>query len=149
MTSLTVSRQVAVGFVVSLVATLLLVVVATVSLDQVSSAKDLVIERDLRLVVDAHRLEANLADGAMHVRGYLLTGASTEQAEVEASRGLFDLIVADLEDGVHSDLGRRLLDRIVAAGAVYRDASDEGMALRRTGAGSDAIETAAATRLFP
>lgn len=149
MRTMTIGRQILVGFAASLLATILLVVIATVAVQQVSAAMGQVIERDAQLVIDAHRLQTSVADRAARVRGFLLTGNDEELARVEDAAAAFERLHGQLEEKVHTDEGRRLLERIGAAEADYAATVDDVVSMRRGDATPEELDRAVNGRLFP
>ncbi|HUR18301.1 MAG TPA: methyl-accepting chemotaxis protein [Acidimicrobiales bacterium] len=122
---LTIGRQILAGYVITLVLTLVLVLVATNALNSVSEAKDVVIERDSTLVTGVYRLDGIISDWAAANRAFYLTrdeGDLTPAREFEqAYNEKFD----QLQAAVHTETGRRLLDQVAQAEVAWKAASEK------------------------
>ena len=108
----TIGRQVAAGYLASLVATFVLILVAVTALDDVARTKNRVIQRDSALVVDAHRLDAAVNEKSLDARTYLLTGGEDHRTRLPSDDARFDDVLAALEGRAHTATGRRLLATI-------------------------------------
>lgn len=148
MTKATIGRQLRAGFAASLVATLFLAAVAIIAIDRTSDAMDRLIGRDARLVIDAHVLEATLADRATYVRGYLLTGDAAQLERVEEAAGRFQDILATLRQEVHTRAGHELLQRIGSLEADYADVAEQ-LIVQRGDGDSPSLQRAIDAELFP
>ena len=122
---MTIGRQVLAGYLVTVALTIVLAVVATGALNRVSEAKDVVIERDSALVTGAHRLDGNVSDRAAVNRAYYLTRNERDRAVLPQLEEAYDKILTELQSGVHTDAGRRLLEQVGEAEAAWRLASTE------------------------
>lgn len=140
---MTIGRQVLVGYLGLLGLTLVLVVVANAALDNVSRAKNLVIDRDAVLVNRAHELDAVVARQAATVRAYYLIRDEGEIADLEELRAEYRRALADIVEKNHTEAGRRLVGRIETAKAGWDAATEEAVAAARGAASPEEI-----SRLF-
>lgn len=147
--SMTVGRQMSAGFAVLVAAMLILLVVSTIALGNVASAKDTVIERDSKLVADAHRLEAVISDRSAAIRAFMLTGDQRELSRVDDLQEEYGTVLAELEANVHSETGARMLDRIVTAEAAWAGQLDEVVATASRGASLEEVSQLAERQVFP
>lgn len=109
-TSMTVGRQVVTALVASLVVMLIIVVVAVVALGRVGEAKDRVIDRESRLVIDAYRLDAAVAERGVFVRNLLITGDRRLAGDMEVADAAYAAALDALERGIYQSEGRQLLE---------------------------------------
>lgn len=112
---MTIRRQVLAGYALPLLATLAMILVAVLALQSVVGAKNQVIEREARLVADAHRIDAAVHKRANASRGYLLTRDRdylTQLAEVDAQ---VESLLLDVERRAYTDEGRQLMAEVRAA----------------------------------
>lgn len=136
---MTIGRQVFVGYLATLVVTLVLVVVATAALNRVSDAKDTVIERDAALVTGAYRLDANVSERSAVSRGYFLTRNERELDSLRELEEAYDVLFAELLGAVHTEAGRGLLDQVGDAESTWRTAVNEVAGAARAGASADEV----------
>lgn len=106
----TIARQVLAGYAAALVATAVIVIVASLALRDAVDAKNSVIDRDLALVTDAYRLETALDQKSISFRTFLLTGDDQYLAAIPEIDDAFEAVFAEMEANVHTDTGRRLLN---------------------------------------
>lgn len=112
---MTVTRLVLTAVVTSLTIMAILVVIAVVALLSVTTAKDEVIEQDVRSVVDAYRLDYAVAERGVAVRNLLLTGDESHLARLIEVDGVYEEALASLSASVRSPEGQRLLEEITDA----------------------------------
>lgn len=111
---MTVGRKVLTALVISLLVTLIVVVVAVLALDRVGDAKDTVIDRESRLVIDAYRLDSAVAERGVAVRNVLITGDRQQVEGMEVASTAYQAALVELEGGIYQSEGRRLLDDVTA-----------------------------------
>ncbi len=138
-TRMTIGRLVLAGYIASLALTLVLVLVATLALNRVSDAKDLVIDRGIPLVTTAYRLDANVSDRATVNRGFYLTRNERNLASLPRLEEEYDVIFRRLQSGVHTDAGHRLLEEVAEAEASWRTANSEVAAATLSGVPSEEV----------
>ncbi|MEX2289598.1 MAG: methyl-accepting chemotaxis protein [Mycobacteriales bacterium] len=134
-TTMTIRKQVLAGYAVPLLATLAMILVAVLALQSVLTAKNQVIDRDARLVSDAHRTNAAVHERANASRGYLLTRDAGYLAQIQEAEGRTEEAVAALESRVYTEAGRQLVAQVRPArdrwleesAAVMRDAQRPGI----------------------
>lgn len=131
--SLTISRQVVIALTASLLVTLALAVVAALAVDRVGDAKQQVIDREARLVVDAYRLDLGVAERGVAVRNLLMTGDEAYLPQIQAADVLYADALAALQGNVHTDEGRRLLDEVVRRKGELDAATQEAVSQRLDG----------------
>ena len=148
-TGMTIGRQIILGYLTTVVLTLVVVIVATAALNRVSDAKDVVIERDTALVTLAHRLDSNVSDRAAVSRGFYLTRKPADLASLSQLEASYDAIYAELEAGVHTDTGQRLLRDVGAAETAWRGAGAEVIDAVEAGASADEVARLAERGPFP
>lgn len=120
---MTIRGQVLAGYGVPLAATLAMILVAVVALQSVVSAKNQVIDREARLVADAHRLRAAVHERASASRGYLLTRQGAFLTELQDADAKIDEALVDLETRVYTEDGRRLMTQVRTARDAWLEAS--------------------------
>lgn len=133
-TRMTIGRQVLGGYLALLVVILVLVLVATTAVGNVSDAKDVVIDRDSVLVSRAHELDAVLSEESSVYRGFFLSRDENDLArstELEASERA---VVADIAAKIHTDASRSLLQQIQSARDAWTAAVADVTAAARNGA---------------
>jgi methyl-accepting chemotaxis protein len=121
--SMTIRRQVLAGYAVPLLATLAMILVAVLALQNVVAAKNQVIEREAQLVADVHRLRAAVQERASASRGFLLTRDPAYLSEVQGADAEIEGVVVALEGRVYTDDGRRLVTQVRAARDTWLAAS--------------------------
>jgi methyl-accepting chemotaxis protein len=144
-----IARQVLLGYAAPLGAVLLLVLVATAELGAVAKSKDRVIERDARLVIDAHRLNAAVADVSSTNRAFFLTRSEADLDRWNERKANVDQVIVDLEAGVHTDSGRRLISKVQAERRAWEEGVQSVVDAARNGASSDRVASLAGERAFP
>ena len=112
---MTIRHQVLAGYAAPLLATLAVVLVGVLALQAVERAKNQVIDREVRLVVDSHRLTAAVHERASAARGYLLTRDPRYLDEVADVDARTETILATLEEGVYTPRGRELVAQVRVA----------------------------------
>lgn len=144
------SRQVAIALAVPVAMTVLLVAIAALALNRVIDVKDTVIERDARLVIDAHRLDLAVSDRSVAVRNFLLTGDQRYLQSIERANDDYGSATAALASNVHTNEGRRLLHDIDRANDQLLDVVADALEVRRAGAvGPDDLATIIEDQLGP
>lgn len=138
----TFGRRIAAGFGVMVALTLVVGVIAVISLRGVATGKDRVIEVDARLLIDARRTEAAANLIAASTRAYFMTGDQTyldqeRQAEEELSEAL-DAVAGN----VYTAEGARLVQTIREAESEHKQAIESVTALRRSGASFEEVAAA-------
>lgn len=127
-----VTRQMAATLLTSLAIMVVLVVIAVVALQRVADAKDQVIDRDVRLVIDAYRLDLAIEEKGVAVRNFFLTGDDSYLERVETAETSYRSAMADLRARVERDDVRTLLDDIEEAKGQLTSAQTELIDQRRT-----------------
>jgi hypothetical protein len=143
----TIAQQLARGYVVAVVATLLLAVVATAALVAATSAKDRVINRDAQLVIDSTALEREVLSYAGALNRYLLTSDDAFVPTAQQQSLIQDRL-ALLEGAVHTNGGRALLEQARTDTAAYLDAARQIVQLRAEATNAE-VEAAATQQLYP
>ena len=146
---MTIGRQIAAGYLAAVALTVVLVVVATGAVNRVSDAKDVVIERDVALVTGAYRLDANVSDRAAAFRAFYLTRNERDLAPVAVLEEEYDTLLARLHSGVHTGVGRDLLDRVDTAETAWRAAGAEVADAASAGAPAEEVTDLAEQGPFP
>ena len=146
---MTIGRQVLAGYLAPLVATLAVAAVATTALNSVASAKDLVIERDSRLVIDAYRLAANISEHSAQDRAFFLTRDEEDLRRVERHDEAFEEIFAELESRIHTGRGRQLLAQIRSQKDAWKRAAGEVVAAVRAGRSPEEVARLVQERAIP
>ena len=121
---MTIRKQILLGYAAPLIGTLAIIVVAIVALQTAVSAKNEVINREARLVMDAHRLEAAVNERAGHSRGYLLTQNQQYAADAAAADEKIEQILVAIENRVYTEEGRQLIREIRSARDNWLEESD-------------------------
>jgi methyl-accepting chemotaxis protein len=85
---------------------------AWIGLRAVAASKNRVIAVDLRLVVEAERIQAIRGERASTFRGYLLTGEPSFNDEMTAADADFTTLLEQIRARVHTAEGRRQVERI-------------------------------------
>lgn len=145
----TLGRQIFLGYLAPLVATLLIVIIATFALRSVSDRKDSVIDVDAQLVIDAHDLKAELLEESLEVRAFLLSGDESWLAAAEPHGAAFQGLLDDLERGVRSDEGRDAVERIRRLKSDYTEVTEEVVDARRGGVTGDELAELTNEQLAP
>jgi methyl-accepting chemotaxis protein len=121
--SMTVSRQIRLGFGVAVAATVVLATVAILALGQVAAAKNIVIRRDSPLVADAYQLLATVSDQAANDRAYELTNESRFLTLDAQDQRQAKSTIALMQATTDSAGTRRLLEAVITARATWQAAS--------------------------
>ena len=144
----TIGRQLSTGFAIAAIAIVATVIVATVALRSATQAKDLVIERDSKLVSDSAELEAAVLDVNVSINRFLFTG-DERWLPTATAEGRVEELLTDLEEGVHTATGTDLVQRVRLEFGQFQHAADEVVALRQGTDDVKAVAAAAAIELYP
>lgn len=146
----TIGRQVLSGYAAALLATAVIVVVASLALRDAVDAKNSVIERDLALVTDAYRLETALDQKSINFRTFLLTGNGEHLAAIPENDDAFAAVFSEMETNVHTDTGRRLLNDLRTGKAQWDEATTDLIdAVQEGSLGRDQVAAALEERVIP
>lgn len=129
----TLGRQVLLGYLASLVATVLIVLLATVALRDLSERKDSVIDVDAQLVMDAYRLKSEMLHESLEVRAYLLSGDEDLLAAAEPHAAEFARLLDELERHVRDEEGAAAIERLRRQRAEYAAVTEQVIEARRDG----------------
>jgi methyl-accepting chemotaxis protein len=140
-------RKLAAGFGIAVAFTALNGIISVRAMQDVVAAKDAVIDRDARALIEAAELETEFESQVSAVRGYLLTTESRYTDTIVQSK----LKVAELLRKLKARLPDQQadIDAIGTAHAEYDRVGQELIALRIAGATTEAVETAFIQRLRP
>ncbi len=148
-TKWTFSRSIAAGFAAVLALNLIGGAISLIGLRSVVAAKDRVISQDSRLQLLSQQLLTVRAERAAALRAYVITGDDSFANETRQSNVLFNQLLSQAQQLVHTDRGRSLLSNVTDAS---QDAQgtliDRMIALKRSGASPAAI-TKAFTAVTP
>lgn len=136
---MTVGRQILGGYLALLVMMLLVVVLATKAVNDVSDAKDVVIDRDSVLVIRAYELDSIISEESAVNRGFYLSGNEDDLRASPELQARYRTALEDLTDNVHTDAGRRLLQQIQAAKDTWLAESERVIEATRDGAKADEV----------
>lgn len=125
MKRMTIGKRIFAGYMAPLLATLMLILVAVNAIRDVGEAKDEVLTRGARLVVDAHRLDAAVTREALDNRSYLLSGDEAFLAALRADQQATAEVLQELEERMYTDVGRQTLAEARAAIAEWEAAATE------------------------
>jgi methyl-accepting chemotaxis protein len=135
----TIGRQVIVGFAVTIVLLIVMAVVSLVALSSQGKAKDTVINRDLRLVVGAHKAKATAADKAVAIRTYILTGdRAFERANHTADAALSSQL-DEIDRLATSERGRAFVSELRAEVQRWNDDTQDVFALVGTASPAELV----------
>jgi methyl-accepting chemotaxis protein len=141
----TIGRQVIVGFAVTIVLLIVMAVVSLVALSSQGKAKDTVINRDLRLVVGAHKAKATAADKAVAIRTYILTGdRAFERANHTADAALSSQL-DEIDRLATSERGRAFVSELRAEVQRWNDDTQDVFALVGTASPAELVQRAQST----
>lgn len=132
-TATTVSRRMAANLALALATMVVLVVIAVLALARVADAKDQVIDREARLVVDAHRLNEGLSVRGVAFRNFLLTGDDSYLDRYEQGATQYEQAFADLRSRAYRAEAVTLLEEIDRAKAGLDAVHEDLFEQRRTG----------------
>src|SRR5665213_2209962 len=135
----TFGRKIAAGFVLVVVFTIVIGIVAWISLRDVVASKDNVINVNGPLLVAAERLETLREKQASALRTYLLTGSSEHLAALEQARANFSADLDRLKNVVIAEEARRIVEAIRQADNEFRKVADQVVAMRRANAPAETI----------
>lgn len=121
---MTIRKQVLLGYLAPLVGTLAIILVAILALQTAVSAKNEVINRESRLVIDAYRLDAAVNERVGYGRGYLLTRDPQFAADAAAADEKIERILVALEARVYTEQGRQLIRQVRSARDHWLEESD-------------------------
>ncbi len=132
--SMTVSRQIRLGFGIAVAATVVLATIAVLALGQVAAAKNAVIQRDSPLVAESYQLLATASDRAANDRAYELTHqarflslAAQDQRQAKSTIALMQATANDVRT-------HRLLVAVITARAAWLAASASAVSAVQSGA---------------
>ena len=135
---ITVTRQVFDALITSLVMIVLLLVVSIAALDRVADAKNKVMEREARLVIDAYRLEGAAQSRGIAVRNFLLTNDARYLDGIESAEARFSQAYSAMRSGVYTEDGQSLLQRVQELNQQLVTSADEIVEARQAGTLPDA-----------
>lgn len=110
--SLTISRQMALGYAAILVILLALLAVSVSALGQLESAKNQIIEHDTALVTGAHQLKAGLAEKSVDNRTFLLNRDDEVRDRIDGDRRRVADLLVTVEGNATTTKGRQLLSEL-------------------------------------
>jgi len=131
---MTIGRQVLAGYLALLVVILVLVIVATTAVGNVSDAKDTVINRDSALVTGAYELDAIAWEEAAINRRFFLSHDENDLAGLSELEVSWRTAMDGMSTKIHTDAGRGLLLQIESAREVWTSGAAEAIAAVRNGA---------------
>jgi methyl-accepting chemotaxis protein len=148
--NMTIRRQVLTGYAVPLLATLAMILVAVLALQSVVEDKNQVINREARLVADAHRIDAAVHERANISRGFLLTRERDQLLQLAELDAEIESLLTSVERRVYTDEGRQRIADVRAAHAQWLEASGAVLEeAQRPGATQAAIGALFAERQAP
>jgi methyl-accepting chemotaxis protein len=139
--------KLAVGFGIAVAFTAINGVLSVKAMHDVIEAKDRVIDRDVRVLIDAGQLETAATEQVASLRGFLLTGEARYTDQASAAHSNFLEVLRDLKGNLPD--AEHVLSAIEKAHAEYHQVSGELAALRSSGASPEVVETAFVQRLRP
>lgn len=147
---ITVTRQVFDALVTSLVMIVLLLVVSVAALDRVGEAKNRVMEREARLVIDAYRLKGSVQTRGVELRNFLLTDDPRYIDGMDAAEERFSQALSAMESRVYTSEGRALLAEVADHYERLSTTADQVMSARQDGTLPDAaLASVIADQLTP
>lgn len=148
-TRMTIGRQILAGYLALLVVLLVLVIVATAAVGNVSDAKNVVIDRDSVLVSRAHELDGIVWAEAATNRAFFLSRDENDLAPIAELEASYRAVVDDIAQKIHTDAGRSILQQIQSAREAWAAAAAEVIAAARTGATPEEVNRLLAQRIRP
>ncbi|MPY94195.1 MAG: hypothetical protein GEV08_14375 [Acidimicrobiia bacterium] len=144
----TIGRQVFAGYLATFAVIVVLVVVALVALVRLGDAKDLVIERDLALVVGARELTSAAGEKAVANRSLLLTGSDQHRQRAQERRETLDDLLSQMDQLSVTDTGRRYVGELREENERW-DAEADGVFDQVGSLEPAALTALAEERMFP
>jgi methyl-accepting chemotaxis protein len=138
----TFGQKISAGFAVIVALTIAIGVISVFTLRDVVASKDVIINVNAHLLLDAERLNGRRDEKSAAVRGFLLTGEERYLEQMRDARREIATIVARLKRGVVTDEGRRLVEAFERAEADHQNAIERVIATRRSGAPPEAVNRA-------
>lgn len=110
MRSLTIGRQIALGFAASLAALLLMAVIGTLALQHVASSKNRIIEERAPVVAQGQELAAVSASKSALKRGFLISGDRQLLARLDQVDQQFDRLLNEVRSKSEEEVERHLAE---------------------------------------
>lgn len=123
-TSMTIGRQVLAGYLALLAMILVIVVVATLAVNNVSDAKDEVIDHRSVLVNRAHELDALVSEQAVLKRGFFLSRDERELSKVPELEARYAEVISEIHEKTESGGARRIVTEIEEAKKTWTREAD-------------------------
>lgn len=133
-TRMTIGKQVLAGYLTLCVAILVVVIIATAALGNVSAAKDVVINRASVLVSRAYELDSIISEESDLDRGFYLSRNENDLAGSAALESRYRVVVDDIASKTDTADGRSLLQKIQSAKDAWTTGSAVVIAAARSGA---------------
>lgn len=143
----TLGRQILLGYFVCLGATLMIVVVATFAMNEIAENRNQVLDTNLEILLDVHRLQEAVLEESMDVRAFLLTGDAERIPLADSHAGEVDELLATLDGEVKHPPARALLEQVRADYEAYQIITEEFIETRRSGATGAGIEVSVGEQL--
>ncbi|HVZ13938.1 MAG TPA: methyl-accepting chemotaxis protein [Bauldia sp.] len=129
----TFGRKIAIGLTIKALLTIIMAIVALVTLQSVVTSKDKVINVDGPLMVRATQLQTVRQQLVSGFRNYLLSGVQDDLDALQDTRKTFADTLADLKADAATEQGAKLVDAISAQYDNYNKATDTIAQLRQNG----------------
>jgi methyl-accepting chemotaxis protein len=139
MRELTFGRKIGLGFAVVVALAVVIGVTAIVAIKSAVAEKDRVITVNARILIDTEALQAASERKVVGLRSYLLTGEDKHLERMRDARAAMRTIIDRLKAEALDAQSRPLLEQIGELENQHQAAADNVAAMRRSGAGMEAI----------
>ncbi|MDG6997665.1 MAG: CHASE3 domain-containing protein [Nitrososphaerota archaeon] len=145
----TFGRRIAAGFSLMVLLTVAVGIMSALTLNQVISSSNRVINVNSRLLIDAQSMRADMGEASAAARGFLLTGYQSYLQDRIAQDQAFSSEVNNLVSKISNVTEHRLLNTIIQDESKKHAAIDSVIQLKGTGASSSITGRAYASRVDP